>query len=70
MTDGTERFLVTGSEGCIGSWVVRNLLESGLPVIACDIAPKSLRLERILTPELLDRLVYLTADLTVPGSTG
>jgi UDP-glucuronate 4-epimerase len=68
MTEGTERFLVTGSEGCIGSWVVRNLLESGLPVIACDIAPKSLRLERILTPELLDRLVYLTVDLTVPGA--
>ena len=59
MTERTEQFLVTGSEGCIGSWVVRNLLESGLPVIACDIAPKSLRLERILTPDLLDRLVYL-----------
>jgi UDP-glucuronate 4-epimerase len=68
MTEGTERFLVTGSEGCIGSWVVRNLLESGLPVIACDIAPNSLRLERILTPELLDRLVYFAADLTVPGA--
>jgi nucleoside-diphosphate-sugar epimerase len=67
MTDGTERFLVTGSEGCIGSWVVRNLLESGLPVVACDLAPSSPRLERILTPELLDRLVYVTADLTIPG---
>ena len=68
MTEGTERFLVTGSEGCIGSWVVRSLLESGLPVIASDVAPKSLRLERILAPELLERLVYLTADLTIPGA--
>jgi nucleoside-diphosphate-sugar epimerase len=46
---------------------VRNLLESGLPVVACDLAPSSPRLERILTPELLDRLVYVTADLTIPG---
>ena len=67
MTDGSERFLVTGSEGCIGSWVVRNLLESGLPVVATDIAPTSLRVARIVTPELLDRLVYVTADLTAAG---
>jgi nucleoside-diphosphate-sugar epimerase len=67
MPEGTERFLVTGSEGCIGSWVVRNLLESGLPVVATDIAPRSLRVERIVTPELLDRLVYVTADLTAAG---
>jgi UDP-glucuronate 4-epimerase len=68
MTEGTDRFLVTGSEGCIGSWVVRNLLASGVPVIACDLAPTPLRLPRILAPELLDRLVYLTTDLTVPGA--
>ena len=67
MTEGSERFLVTGSEGCIGSWVVRNLLESGLPVVATDIAPRSLRVARIVTPELLDRLVYVTADLTEAG---
>jgi nucleoside-diphosphate-sugar epimerase len=68
VTDGAERFLVTGSEGCIGSWVVRNLLRSGLPVVACDIAPESLRLRRILTPELADGVVYVHADLTVPGA--
>ncbi len=67
MTAGSERFLVTGSEGCIGSWVVRNLLESGVPVVATDIASRSLRVGRIATPELLDRLVYVTADLTAPG---
>jgi nucleoside-diphosphate-sugar epimerase len=64
----TERFLVTGSEGCIGSWVVRKLVERAVPVVACDIAPESLRLRRILSPELLDRCVYVVSDLTVPGS--
>ena len=68
MPGGTERFLVTGSEGCIGSWVVRRLLETGLPVVACDIAPEPLRLRRILTPELVDRLVRVDTDLTVPDA--
>ena len=63
-----ERFLVTGSEGCIGSWVVRTLLEAGLPVVACDLAPELLRLRRILDPAIVDELVYVTGDLTVPGA--
>lgn len=70
MAKDAERFLVTGSEGCIGSWVVRSLLASGLPAVACDIAPESRRLRRILTPELVDRLVYVVADLTVPDVLG
>jgi len=67
MTAGSERFLVTGSEGCIGSWVVRTLLESGRPVVATDLAPTSVRVERIVTPELLEELVYVSADLTAAG---
>jgi nucleoside-diphosphate-sugar epimerase len=59
---------VTGSEGCIGSWVVRTLVEAGLPVVATDVAPESLRLRRILRPELFDGRVYVVADLTAPGS--
>src|SRR6516164_3255814 len=66
MGGDAERFLVTGSEGCIGSWVVRRLLEAGSPVVACDVAPESRRLGRILTPELFDRLVYVVADLRAP----
>jgi UDP-glucuronate 4-epimerase len=64
----TERFLVTGSEGCIGSWVVRSLVEAGVPVVAADIAPESVRLRRIISPELFDRCMYVVADLTAPGS--
>ena len=39
-SDGkAERVLVTGAEGCIGSWVVRRLLAADVPVVACDLAP-------------------------------
>lgn len=66
--DGPERFLVTGCEGCIGSWVVRRLVDQGFPVVACDLAPEPRRIARILEPPLPGRLTYACADLTAPGA--
>ena len=61
-----ERYLVTGSEGCIGSWVVRRLLAEGAAVVACDLAPAPLRIGRIVPAEQLRRLDYVVLDLTEP----
>ena len=33
-----ETFMITGSMGCIGSWVMRNLVAEGVKVVATDIA--------------------------------
>jgi UDP-glucuronate 4-epimerase len=63
-----ERFLVTGSEGCIGSWVVRRLLASGETVVATDLAPQPARIARIVETPALDRLAYVAADLTAAGT--
>jgi nucleoside-diphosphate-sugar epimerase len=63
-----ERYLVTGSEGCIGSWVVRRLLAEGADVIACDLAPAPVRIGRIVPPEQLEQLDYVRLDLTEPGA--
>jgi UDP-glucuronate 4-epimerase len=63
-----ERFLVTGCEGCIGSWVVRRLLASGETVVATDLAAEPARISRIVEAPQLDRLVYASADLTEPGT--
>jgi UDP-glucuronate 4-epimerase len=60
---GGECLLVTGCEGCIGSWVVRKLVEQGLPVVACDLSPEPRRLPRILEQPLLERVAYISADL-------
>jgi nucleoside-diphosphate-sugar epimerase len=65
-----ERYLVTGAEGCIGSWVVRRLLAEGADVVACDLAPAPLRIGRIVTPEQLARLEYTRLDLTEPAAIG
>ena len=66
--DSGERYLVTGSEGCIGSWAVRRLLAEGAQVIACDLAPAPVRIGRIVPPEQLARLEYLRLDLTEAGA--
>ncbi len=33
----TDRYLVTGAMGCIGSWVIFHLLDDGAHVVAFDL---------------------------------
>ena len=41
------RILVTGAQGCIGAWVVKNLLDRGLDVLIYDADPTPARLSLI-----------------------
>ena len=41
------RILVTGAQGCIGAWVVKNLLDRGLEVLIYDADPTPVRLSLI-----------------------
>jgi UDP-glucose 4-epimerase len=50
------RVLVTGSQGCIGAWVVRSLLARGLDVITYDADPDPTRLALITSPEVAVRV--------------
>ncbi len=62
MTD--ERFLVTGGTGCIGAWVVRNLVREGVPVTIVASRGRLDRLELLLSPEEVAALDLVTADVT------
>jgi UDP-glucuronate 4-epimerase len=62
-----ERFLVTGSEGCIGAWVVRNLALAGIPVVAVDIAPPGKRLHKILGEGDRAGVTHIVGDLCEDG---
>ena len=58
------RILVTGAQGCIGSWVVKGLLERGLDTLLFDRESNLARLRLIAPPGLVKRAVVETGDIT------
>jgi nucleoside-diphosphate-sugar epimerase len=62
MTD--ERVLVTGGTGCIGSWVVRNLVQEHIPVVVLTSSGRDDRLRLILTDAERDEISFVTADIS------
>jgi nucleoside-diphosphate-sugar epimerase len=49
------KILVTGSQGCIGSWVVKRLIEAGHSVITFDVNDSVARLEMIGGKDLISK---------------
>jgi nucleoside-diphosphate-sugar epimerase len=60
----SEHFFVTGGMGCIGAWVIRNLLRAGLSVTAFDLSPDDHRLKLIMTNEELAGVKFMRGDIT------
>jgi nucleoside-diphosphate-sugar epimerase len=59
-----ERFLVTGALGCLGSWVVRNLVRDGTPVYAFDLAADPRRMALLMTEPELAGVHLIQGDIT------
>lgn len=59
----TERVLVTGALGCIGSWVVHLLRQKGLGIVATDLGDDRKRW-RLLDPALADEVDLHHGDVT------
>lgn len=59
-----DRFLVTGALGCIGAWVLRNLVRAGETPVVFDLADNPRRLRLIMTPEELARITFVSGDVT------
>ena len=47
----SDKILVTGASGCIGGWVVKNLVEQGRRVVAFDLFPENLKKLLLIMPE-------------------
>ncbi|MCW1966757.1 MAG: NAD(P)-dependent oxidoreductase [Anaerolineae bacterium] len=60
----SEAFLVTGALGCIGAWVVRNLVQTGVAVVAFDASHDTHRLAQILSADELARVQFEQGDIT------
>ena len=59
-----ERVLVTGGTGCIGSWIVRNLVHEDVPVVVLTAGQRVGRLKLILTGAELDAVTFVTGDIS------
>lgn len=63
-----ERFLVTGAAGCIGTWVLRNLVREGVPVTAFDLDSKYQRLPLLLDDQEIAKIHFIHGDISDLGT--
>ena len=59
-----ETFLITGSMGCIGSWVLRNLVDEGVNIVATDLATEPTRPRLLLSEAELAQITFAALDVT------
>src|SRR5687767_1370215 len=63
-----ETYFITGAQGCIGSWIVKALAERGDTPVVFDRSEDMRRLSAITATEDLDRVRFVTGDITDSGS--
>ena len=60
----SRTYFVTGAQGCIGSWVVRLILEQGDRAVLFDLDHHDKRLAQVLSPEQLAAVDRVQGDVT------
>lgn len=59
-----EKFLVTGSMGCLGAWVIRHLIDEGAAFVATDLGNDPVRPKLLLSDDELASVTWQTLDVT------
>ncbi|HEY0763507.1 MAG TPA: NAD(P)-dependent oxidoreductase [Pyrinomonadaceae bacterium] len=59
-----ETYFITGAQGCIGSWIVKALIERGDTAVVFDRSDDSRRLSAIMSEEDLAQVRFVTGDIT------
>jgi len=68
-TQMTERFLVTGAFGCLGAWVVHELVTTGAEVVTFDIGQDDYRIRYLVDERDLTRVTYCHGNITDAAAT-
>jgi UDP-glucuronate 4-epimerase len=63
----SECYLVTGSEGCLGSWVLARLLDAGARCIGLDLRAEGTRLRQLVRAELVAQIEFVVGDIVEEG---
>ena len=59
-----ETYFITGAQGCIGSWIVKALIERGDQAVVFDRSDDSRRLSAIMNDDDLARVRFIVGDIT------
>ncbi|HEY6332134.1 MAG TPA: SDR family oxidoreductase [Blastocatellia bacterium] len=59
-----EAYFITGAYGCIGSWVVKSLIERGDRPFVFDLSDDARRLRAIMDDQSISRVAFLRGDVT------
>ena len=60
----SQTYLITGAQGCIGSWIVKALAERGDTPVVFDRSEDQRRLNAIMAPHSLERVRFIAGDIT------
>ena len=60
----SERYFITGAQGCIGSWIVKALVERGDEPVVFDRSDDSRRLAAIMNARHLAHVRFILGDIT------
>src|ERR1044072_4868777 len=60
----SSTYFITGAQGCIGSWIVKALVERGDTAVIFDRSEDQRRLSAITSPEDLTRASFVSGDVT------
>ena len=59
-----ETYFITGAQGCIGSWIVKGLVERGDDVVVFDRSDDARRLRAIMEAEQIAGVRFVTGDIS------
>lgn len=57
-------YLVTGSMGCLGAWVMYHLVQEGKPVVSFDLSENRSRLDLLMDAKEQEAISFVQGDLT------
>jgi len=60
----SQPYFLTGALGCIGAWVVKQLVERGDQPVVYDLGDDRQRLDAIVDPEDMERVRFVQGDIT------
>lgn len=64
MSSSKPTFLVTGTMGCIGAWVLRHLIDDGANIVATDLNTEISRPALLLNKNELESVTWQSLDVT------